>query len=396
MAKYDDQLAFDPELCSTDPVTRISPCVNMLVDPSVPESPPEIPDCEEDFIPPLPPDPPCPDIAVGSAGSDGVGMLNYGGTYASNPPGARLLIVKGDCCDFNFLLDVSVPCPTLGPEGSAGGSGTVNLVNGPGAVRYGFTSNYGTCDFDLTIDIDVPCPQFATESTVVPFADGHGTLTYGITPGANCSFDLNIDIELDFPDVSCPPIGPTAPTAIPIPTCDGTEAYLVYNFVASANCNYALEIGFSGDVFGCPGVSGSRGYQGFQGPPGVDGSAGSIGFQGDSGDEGPQGFQGFQGFQGPAGGAQGFQGFQGYQGFQGPADGAQGAQGAQGYQGFQGPADGAQGYQGSTGSTGNQGAQGYQGPRAATSANACGSFSSTPSLRSVLVAGLLSCCCSNV
>ena len=114
---------------------------------------------------------------------------------------------------------------------------------------------------------------------------------------------------------------------------------------------------------GNQGATGSQGSQGFQGTTGTQGSQGSTGAQGSQGFQGSTGSQGTQGFQGNQG-STGAQGNQGFQGFQGVA-GAQGATGAQGAQGFQGTT-GSQGNQGTQGNQGNQGLQGSQGATGAS------------------------------
>jgi hypothetical protein len=98
---------FDTDRCAVDPVTRI-PCENFLVDPTVPDAPPDIPDCPADTLAPLPAEPPCPTFTTRTAAVTLVPGLAA--------PTVSLVVEPTACCDFNVDLDIQIPdfgCPVV-------------------------------------------------------------------------------------------------------------------------------------------------------------------------------------------------------------------------------------------------------------------------------------------
>lgn len=314
----DPELAFDTEKCPVDPVTRIPPCENLLIDPTVAPPPPDIPGCDSPIVTPLAPEPPCPGISPQTSSerpfAGGAGML----TYQFN---------KTNCCDYDLDIEIDLDVGTL--------------VDDPA--------------------FDALCPAIDGADKTFGFAPGSEGAAAFIFTNKSESCGLEFDFELLAP---CPPIRPTTLVTKSVAQSGGPTGELTYQFT-KAECEYELDIAVTAPSAGAQGF---QGFQGFQGPAGgAQGSQGAQGFQGFQGSQGNQGFQGFQGHQGDTGGtgatgAQGAQGNQGFQGFQG-AQGHQGFQGAQGFQGFQG-FQGAQGHQGFRGFQGFQGSQGAQGEEA--------------------------------
>src|SRR4051812_13866943 len=112
----DDDLAFDTEKCTVDPVTRIPPCEKMVIDPRVSDAPPEIPDCPDEPLT-AEPEPPCPEIRPTEDAPGEVGVT-YGGTFGDNPPKLEYFFRRGTCCDFDLDIELFIPCPSLGPDGA--------------------------------------------------------------------------------------------------------------------------------------------------------------------------------------------------------------------------------------------------------------------------------------
>lgn len=269
----DSDLAFDTEKCPVDPVTRIPPCENLLVDPRVEEAPPEIVDCDPEPLV-APPEPPCPTFTSG-------GGLTYGGQAACNPPALTVSVTVGTCCDFDLNVELDIPCPTLLPEFPA--TAPVQFVTGPNDLRFGFQAVAcepgGDCEFDLDIELDIHCPQLTPDTpTTILFANDSGSFTFGFTKLEECDWDLDIDITLDCPvltpasetkavtfgtgsltygftqgdgcdfdlditlDVPCPVIGPTTPTTVPVPFVEAAAGELTFGFTQGEDCDFELDI----------------------------------------------------------------------------------------------------------------------------------------------------------
>lgn len=266
----DDPLAFDTERCEVEAITRIPPCENLLIDPTVPEPPPEITDCEHS-IESLAPEPPCPTLATDEEDN----IINYGGTFEDNPPAVRFEITPGGCCDFTFNIEIDIPCPDIEPEYPE--IVEVPFIEGPSELRFGFVKNLETCDFDLTIDLDIHCPEMLPpeddpEIKPIPFlAPGEeGQLTYYFVKVDDCDYELVIDIEIPCPEFTLG-IDVDVTTLPPGSQATGSAT------VTQTGC-LELDFGFS---FGIP--AGPQGFQGFQGAPGSPGSNGNQGFQGPPG-----------------------------------------------------------------------------------------------------------------
>jgi len=233
-----DHPAFDPTKCDVEPVERI-PCEDLLVDPRVPDPPKEIPDCPATEIEKLPPDPPCPELNVKRHPDfPSPQVPAYMDHDICETPKLNFKIEKVGCCDFDFVIDLCIPCPDLEPlypfiKG-------VPFTFSESTLTYGFIRK-PNCDFEFRIDLEIHCPFIGPLGFAVNKGVRYGPalLTYSFSKTGACDYFLNIDVS-----VPCPAVGPIFPGEVtPIPFNGvSTLGFLVYWFNRGVNCNYDLDI----------------------------------------------------------------------------------------------------------------------------------------------------------
>lgn len=237
-----DDNVFEGTPCEMSAVPPV-PAAHMLVDPTVPDAPPDIPDCGPAALDPLPPeipDPPCPAISI----PDG-GTIAY--DFEITEPTITFEIVQGECCDFIITLDVAIPCPAVRPflEATEKEIPFVDTV-----TKLTFVFNKVDCEYDLDIDLEVHCPQLTTVSSEaeIPFVEGPSAITYGFTGTEECDYELAIDIS-----IHCPILTPQWPpmTPVPIEFGEALTGNLQYGFILAPSCDYELQIEI---VSPCPNI----------------------------------------------------------------------------------------------------------------------------------------------
>lgn len=256
-----EDLAFDTERCPVDPVTRIPPCDNLLRDPRVSDPPDPITDC--DPVPlTLPPEPPCPDIEIAEV------VFEYGGKPQFNPAELRFELEEGSCCDFDFVLDLSIPCPVIQPDEENPVAEQPPFTDGPNLLTYQVVNPpnlpTGSCDFELQIALELHCVQL-TPSAAAPAVKpipGGGTLTYGFARSAPDECDWELDIDVDLSGV-CPQITNTVNVAVTtLPSGTPATGSASVTVIDCENWDWDFS-------FGIP--EGPEGPEGPQGPPGNNG-----------------------------------------------------------------------------------------------------------------------------
>lgn len=249
----DDPLAFDTERCPIDPVVRIPPCENLLVDPRVPDPPPDIPDCPADPLVPIV-EPPCPEIRPEVSEGDPLieAPVQYGPQVTE--AALRFGFRRGACCEFDLEIEVDIPCPQFTPTTPE--TKTPVWTANQGSLTYVLTPGENGCDFDLDIDLEIHCPQLtpAYPNIIYPVLTpgAQAKLTYGFVPSDSdqCDWDLQIDLEL--PEPGCPVMKPDTPTEV-IATI-GPQAKLTYSFTRNEaeDCEWNLDIDFEMPDPSCP------------------------------------------------------------------------------------------------------------------------------------------------
>ena len=238
---------FDIYKCVIEEVFPI-PRGRWFEDTNVPQKPEDIEDCFSEPIPIPPPDFPCPTIGPMS-GRKKIGMSCEGEGYFA------WSITVGECCDFEFDIDIEVPCPTF-PQGEFYGKHNWvcadeefvrwwfwKMCEGEGGGPDSQNSPQADCGFDFDLEVAFPCPLFPEAGTyhgptrVVCLGDEdirwwwqtldcHTNEPYrGVGGGHECGFDFGI--EVDFPCPKFPQGTRTKPVVI---TCG--EASVTWTFVS--------------------------------------------------------------------------------------------------------------------------------------------------------------------
>lgn len=275
-----DDNVFDRSSCEIAPVVPVPVCRGMIVDPGVPAAPEPIVDCSPEPLT-LPPEPPCPTVKVTKAEFD------YGGTAAENPPALAFTVTKTNCCEFDFEVELSVPCPTVKPEAASPTTAAPAFTSGASSLEYKFTKT-GDCEFELEIDLSVHCPQMGPAEFQYAYGytvDGvQAYVAWKLTPTGNCDYDLEMELLLPCPKVGpeeeqteavsfqpdnsntgqlrykftktddceyeleihlyspCPLLGPSEYAYAYLYRADGVEGYVAWRFVVTENCEYNLEL----------------------------------------------------------------------------------------------------------------------------------------------------------
>ena len=133
----DDPLAFDTEVCPVDPVTRIPPCENLLIDPRVSDPPADIPDCPADPLVPIP-EPPCPEINPEAAAGEPLpeAPVLYGPQVTE--PALRFGFRRSACCEFDLEIEIDIPCPVIRPPEEEPVEEEPEWVDTPNKLTYFF------------------------------------------------------------------------------------------------------------------------------------------------------------------------------------------------------------------------------------------------------------------
>ena len=154
---------------SQDPIFNIQacdvPCVfpipqgEWIQDPRVPQSPQDIDDTLD--IPFIFPDPdiPCPTLTSKSG---------------------LLVITAGECCSFEFDIDIDILCPTItGGQGETSivsvGDEYAELIIQTPSAQDSASDSAEDCAFEFSLNIGFPCPQIGggASATIVPVGE-HG------------------------------------------------------------------------------------------------------------------------------------------------------------------------------------------------------------------------------
>ena len=92
------------------------PCIfpipggNWINDPQVPPAPDDIADCPAIPVPLPAPDPLCPEITFDGNPQGGQAQISV---VPIGQERAFFRITKGECCDYDFDLEIDFPCPEL-------------------------------------------------------------------------------------------------------------------------------------------------------------------------------------------------------------------------------------------------------------------------------------------
>lgn len=222
-----DDFVFDTEKCPSDPVTRV-PDDPILADDSVPDAPPDIPDCDLALPPPLPPVAPCPTVEPDSAT---VTM-----SPAVSAPRMSITVREGDCCDFRLGGALELPCVGVSA------TGTISFTDGPSrfAVSVLRPDSASSCDFNLGLSAGIHCvgieatPAASLEDDAwllfgpgFRFTDGPGRALVAVTRINECDYTFNFGVESHCPRMNVVAEG-------------GLHAGVVTD---EENCNYTLSLG---------------------------------------------------------------------------------------------------------------------------------------------------------
>jgi len=201
------------------------PAADWLRNSVVPDPPEDIADCPTIPIPLPDPEPLCPEITF---------LQNPQGGFAEVsvvPIGqerAVFSILKGECCDYDFDLQIDFPCPQLISNVNQGTvAGTIVVAPcgvAPSAAL--LITKSGDCTYDFGLNIRLPCPQdyFGLAIPQLPCPELDATIKvkrsvpvydpiYPFLPpaipqsrivitGSNCLPQFNFDLVLPCPQLT--------------------------------------------------------------------------------------------------------------------------------------------------------------------------------------------------
>lgn len=203
----------------------------LLIDDTVPDAPEPILDCLA--VPPSPTaDVPCPELRTGNSN------FTFGGPPGT-PASGQITVRQGACCDFDFDLDLHVPCSSFTPPSQ---TKPVPFRDDPHAGQLTLNirqQSPDSCDFDFDINVDVPCPLLASiaESKPAPFVDSESRIQLIVTKQPDCEYDFDIDL-----DIHCPALQPAAQTHA-VGFADGPQGSATLTITrAGDQCDYDFDI----------------------------------------------------------------------------------------------------------------------------------------------------------